>query len=710
MPTTFLNLSTDNTLGGNSPSDYIAVSEKAIKDYVDNHSSGGGGTVDQTYDGTSTNAQSGTAVAGALTDYVTLNTSQKIQAAKAIFGNDVAFGSDSTQKNLLAVISNSNSTAGNWIGRLAVGAKNKTFIMGTYGGICVLGAHSWTNAQQGTGAAWEDVYINPDGNKGVFIGGSPINGKKAILVIQNNNANTTGTVKINRSSNLTDNFKDVACWGDNISKFNNDSGYITSSALNGYATENYVTSQGYITDIDSKDVTDALGYTPYDSSNPDGFTDNVGTVTSVNNTSPDSNGDVTIALPTSGVGLRTVNNAFDIMQDDDPSSAYSVIGTLTTDASNKYKYSGFSNSNYIEATGEFSCGATDTVEIVFCGLSTYTPASGNTYVGHFIGANIRRETNGNLSWTPRKAFHGSANNTQIIKYNTDTSNYPYLKLVRTCTDSSTTFDLYYSSNGTNWTLDNTKTYTNVSYRADFTDYIRIGQIGDSENQYWRDGWADLTGCYVKVNNVMIWNPTSWDNIKQAAKATTSLYGLVKPDGTTISVNNGVISAVNNGTITDVLVDSVSVVNNGIASISFGNLIKTSKSSAQTIQLSSGSDDTVLKLQSRASSSYLSLYGISGFLGSYGVNSSQKPVFYNGSYYTLATKDSSDCPALTPANGEVTWTITNPYSNINITIDVIDNTTNKIVDVEKSITSSTITIKFLSADNITAGAYTALIQG
>ena len=433
---------------------------------------------------------------------------------------------------------------------------------------------------------------------------------------------------------------------------------------------------------DQTDLASALS-DKYDASNPDGFTSNVGTVTSVNNTSPDSNGDVTIALPTSGVGLRTVSNAFDIMQDDDPSSAYSVVGTLTTDAANKYKYSGFSNANYIEATGEFSCGATDTVEIVFCGLSTYTPASGNTYVGHFIGANIRRETNGNLSWTPRKAFHGSANNTQIIKYNTDTSNYPYLKLVRTCTDSSTTFDLYYSSNGTNWTLDNTKTYTNVSYRADFTDYIRIGQIGDSENQYWRDGWADLTGCYVKVNNVMIWNPTSWDNIKQAAKATTSLYGLVKPDGTTISVNNGVISAVNNGTITDVLVDSVSVVNNGIASISFGNLIKTSKSSAQTIQLSSGSDDTALKLQSRASSSYLSLYGISGFLGSYGVNSSNKPVFYNGTYYTLATTDDiptsisdlMDDTATTPIDKADTLTgLTATVSELNILDGVTATTT------------------------------------
>lgn len=42
--TKFLNISTDNTLGGNSPSDVLVASQKAIKEYVD--SQGGGGSVD----------------------------------------------------------------------------------------------------------------------------------------------------------------------------------------------------------------------------------------------------------------------------------------------------------------------------------------------------------------------------------------------------------------------------------------------------------------------------------------------------------------------------------------------------------------------------------------------------------------------------------------------------------------------------------------
>lgn len=81
----------------------------------------------------------------------------------------------------------------------------------------------------------------------------------------------------------------------------NNAGFITTSALSGYATETWVGNQGYITGITSSDVTTALGYTPYSSANPNGYTSNIGTVTSVNNVSP-VNGNVTLSIP-------TVNNA-----------------------------------------------------------------------------------------------------------------------------------------------------------------------------------------------------------------------------------------------------------------------------------------------------------------------------------------------------------------------------------------------------------------
>ena len=116
---------------------------------------------------------------------------------------------------------------------------------------------------------------------------------------------------------------------DNISELTNDSGYITSASLpivdqtyDGTSTNpqsgiaiageltNYALSSsvptdtsdltngaGFITGITSSDITAALGYTPYNSSNPNGYTSNIGTVTSVNNVSP-VNGNVTLSIPT----------------------------------------------------------------------------------------------------------------------------------------------------------------------------------------------------------------------------------------------------------------------------------------------------------------------------------------------------------------------------------------------------------------------------
>jgi hypothetical protein len=73
----------------------------------------------------------------------------------------------------------------------------------------------------------------------------------------------------------------------------NPNGYISSAALAGYATETYVTSRGYatetyvttrgyITGITSGNVTSALGFTPYNSTNPNGYISGItsGNVTS----------------------------------------------------------------------------------------------------------------------------------------------------------------------------------------------------------------------------------------------------------------------------------------------------------------------------------------------------------------------------------------------------------------------------------------------
>ena len=98
---------------------------------------------------------------------------------------------------------------------------------------------------------------------------------------------------------------------------------------------------GYITGITSSDVTTALGYTPYSDANPNGYTSNVGTVTSVNNTQPDANGNVAITIPdtTNMVttnttqtisGNKTFSGNVSFSNTTDPVS--SIVGYKTGDA------------------------------------------------------------------------------------------------------------------------------------------------------------------------------------------------------------------------------------------------------------------------------------------------------------------------------------------------------------------------------------------
>ena len=76
----------------------------------------------------------------------------------------------------------------------------------------------------------------------------------------------------------------------------NASSNVTANITVPTKTSDLTNDDGFITGITSSDVTTALGYTPYNSSNPNGYTSNVGTVTSVNNVSP-VNGNVSLTIP-----------------------------------------------------------------------------------------------------------------------------------------------------------------------------------------------------------------------------------------------------------------------------------------------------------------------------------------------------------------------------------------------------------------------------
>lgn len=69
--------------------------------------------------------------------------------------------------------------------------------------------------------------------------------------------------------------------------------------LSGYATESWVTSQGYLTSITGTMVTNALGYTPYNSTNPSGYQANVIETVKVNGAAlPVTSKAVNVSVPT----------------------------------------------------------------------------------------------------------------------------------------------------------------------------------------------------------------------------------------------------------------------------------------------------------------------------------------------------------------------------------------------------------------------------
>lgn len=78
----------------------------------------------------------------------------------------------------------------------------------------------------------------------------------------------------------------------------NSSSNVTANISVPTDTNDLTNGAGYITGITSSDVTTALGYTPYSDANPNGYTSNVGTVTSVNSVSPDGSGNVSLTIPT----------------------------------------------------------------------------------------------------------------------------------------------------------------------------------------------------------------------------------------------------------------------------------------------------------------------------------------------------------------------------------------------------------------------------
>ena len=119
--------------------------------------------------------------------------------------------------------------------------------------------------------------------------------------------------------------------GLNISQLNNDSGYITESNadLKYYPLTN---PNNYISNISSLDVTTALGYTPYDSTNPSGFlTSSSLTPYLLSSTAASTYQPIGSYLTTiSGLNISLLNNDSNYLTSSTASSTYEPIITPGT--------------------------------------------------------------------------------------------------------------------------------------------------------------------------------------------------------------------------------------------------------------------------------------------------------------------------------------------------------------------------------------------
>lgn len=235
-------------------------------------------------------------------NYVTTDTAQDISAKKTFLGEKaILFKQTATTDKLGFTLYN---TSGSELGALE-------YRPNTISGGALINLNT---SQSGTSwlgfRYWSNINI---------IAPKPSNGNYYIPVNFTDGTNTV-TASSNGTVNLSSILPNSAVWGnitgtlsnqtdlqnalDGKQDFISDLSTIRSGAELGATSiqpndnvSELTNDAGYITGITSSDVTTALGYTPYNSTNPAGYTSNVGTVTSVNNVSP-VNGNVTLSIPT----------------------------------------------------------------------------------------------------------------------------------------------------------------------------------------------------------------------------------------------------------------------------------------------------------------------------------------------------------------------------------------------------------------------------
>ena len=320
----------------------------------------------------------------------------------------------------------------------------------------------------------------------------------------------------------------------------------------GYTPYNSSNPDGFISGITSSDVIEALGFTPYDSSNPDGYTTNVGTVTSVNNIEP-VNGNVTIETIEEGgsigqVFVKKSNADYDVewQSADDlrmfNKDAFTVVGspTITDDGI----LSNTSQTNYVKKvlTNQSWNNFEITFDNIHCNTSNAIQVFFDMYGAGSQRICVRKNANGQIQ------LYISINNT--VKLFNEASTI----------SGKVGFDgtkYYWTINGVSDTL----TSSTLLTQEDYTIYF--GCFYDLTGGGLTNGSIDLKQFSITVDGLEVFNGSTTlsnrlaDKVDKTATA-NRVYGTDAQGNQTTYDKNSF------GQVDDVTVGGTSVVTNKVA--------------------------------------------------------------------------------------------------------------------------------------------------
>lgn len=257
-------------------------------------------------------------------------------------------------------------------------------------------------------------------------------------------------------------------------------------------------------------------------------------IKTINNTSLLGSGDITISSGgtyTAGTGLLLTEGEFDILQED-----YGVnltpINTGATEVNGVY--SSFSSSHYLYLDQGLNLSNSDEWEIV---IKAKQKGTGTTQF-YMFSVNVSSYEIAIYKGTTQQQLAATGNNKNLTLTDSNAfsdTDWRWYKYSRTISEGTATLTLTYSTDGVNWA---TGTSSTAAPSQISSTRIFFGVKSNATTPM--TGSIDINGCYIKVNGQYWWNPAQ-STYKPVAKATSSLYGLVKPDNSSIIATDGVIS-------------------------------------------------------------------------------------------------------------------------------------------------------------------------